>query len=173
MAAQDREQARVYRWWGMVAFWVILYVSGILASVYWLVGGVATQTDVAATLAKLGAALLAAHSGYGIWRAGRSGVAVDPRSLRVRDIWRDKVIAWSDITDVAVAKAPFLFGSIYVPTINVAGDGSSIQIGPMIAMTEARARKRAQLIVELVSAAVVENPHPHRGEDLPRSAPPG
>jgi len=93
MAAQDREQARVYRWWGMVAFWVILYVSGILASVYWLVGGVATQTDVAATLAKLGAALLAAYSGYGIWRAGRSGVAVDPRSLRVRDIWRDQARA--------------------------------------------------------------------------------
>src|SRR5690348_7648642 len=153
MAAQDRGQARVYRWWGMVAFWVILYISGILASAYWLVSGFATQTDVSTTLAKVGAALLAAYSGYGIWRAGRSGVAVDPRSLRVRDLWRDKVIARSDITDVAVAKAPFLFGSIYVPTVKLAGDGSSIQVGPMMALTETRARRRAQLIVELISAA--------------------
>src|SRR5215467_13173293 len=105
MAAQDQRQAGVYRWWGAVAFWLIFFGGLTLAGVFWLVSGFAGQTDVSTTIAKLGEALFVAYCVYGVWRASRSAVVADQDALRVRDFWRTRIIAWSDITEVVVAKA--------------------------------------------------------------------
>src|SRR6516164_5740646 len=104
MAMQERGQERVYRWWSAVWFWVILFSGCMVAGATWFVPRVAMRTDISTTIAELGAVLFVVCGVYGILRASRSGVAVERDALRVRDIWRDRVIGWSDISDVVIAK---------------------------------------------------------------------
>jgi hypothetical protein len=132
MAERDSARGGVYRWWVPTALSGTLNGGCVVISVYSFAGGIVTRMDVSTAIVKVGVVLLGAYGVYGVWRAGRFGVAVDRDGLRVRDVWRDSVAAWSDITDVAIGKAPFLFRAVYVPLIKVAGGRSSIQVAPMV-----------------------------------------